>query len=65
MKEKMTDYWICKNYESCSNPCNDHITPHELHHGCTIECFHKNTMCEQMTMAEYAVWRLTHSKEVV
>lgn len=67
MKEKMTNYWICKACETCRSICyHQHKQPHKEKEHCHSACVvDDKAVCKRMSIKEYAVWRLTHSKEVV
>lgn len=61
--KEMTDYWICVskyNDDTCGT-CQ-HRSPHIHSYECDPLCpsrLEGAKGCEQMTMAKYAVWRLT------
>lgn len=62
-KEEMTDYYVC---EICKE-YTKHYCAHKKPHKEIVDCGHdyghctfvNKTICKQMSVAEYAVWRLT------
>lgn len=61
----MTKYHICKNQEKIGCDLCEESTPHVRNERCDIRCnkgTHFVKSCELMSIAEYAVWRLTHGK---